>query len=216
MWPVAPAISCGTASRTARRTVSGFVLSRETDRPKRTSAAIIGGLRGAPPFLIPRPLKNTTISKERAMNNRPTFTSRFEIDDESRIVVVSLAGDFDPSAVEELHPQIQELVRAGYRRYVFDLAALDHLGSIALRLLVALAKQVRGEGAVALSGLHGRIETLISMTSVDRILTSYSTRDLATAALRNRDFRRPPVGLVGSWPLTSRFASSRRRRPHRP
>ena len=124
------------------------------------------------------------------MSSRPSsFTSRFEIDDDSRIVVVSLTGDLDPRAVEELHPQIQELVRAGYRRFVFDLAALDHLGSIALRLLVALAKQVsqvRGEGAVALSGLHERIETLIEMTGVDRILTSYPTRDLAMAALRQR------------------------------
>jgi anti-sigma B factor antagonist len=148
------------------------------------------------------------------MSSRPTYTSRFEINDELRIVMVSLTGDLDPSAVEDLHPQIQELVGAGYRRFIFDLSALDHLGSIALRLFVALTKQVKGEGGVALCNLAEPIQSLIELTKVDRVLRTFPGRDLALAALRNPAFRRAPVGLAR--PLTSRFASAPRRRPHRP
>jgi len=150
------------------------------------------------------------------MSSRPTYTSRFEIDDDWRIVIVTLTGDLDPSAVEDLHPQIQELVGAGFFRFIFDLSALDHLGSIALRLFVALAKQVKGFGGVVLCNPAERILSLIELTKVDRILRTFPSRDLALAALRDPDFRRAPVGLASAWPLTSRFASARRRRPHRP
>ena len=149
------------------------------------------------------------------MRNHPMFTSRFEIDDECRIVIVSLTGDLDPTAVEDLHPQIQELVRAGYRRFVFDLYDLDHLGSIALRLFIALARQVKGEGGVVFCGISERIATLIELTNVDRILRAFPTCDLAMAALESPDFRGPPDGPANAWPLTPRFAFARRRRPRR-
>jgi anti-anti-sigma factor len=152
---------------------------------------------------------------ERAMSSRPTFTSRFEIDDERRIVVVCLTGDLDPSAVEDLHPQIQELIAAGFSRFTFDLSRLEHMGSIALRLFVALAKQLKETGGVALCGLPERLALLIDMTRVDRILKVYSTCELAMAALRNPGFRRPPVGLATQWRSTFRAASGPRRRPHR-
>ena len=63
------------------------------------------------------------------MSRSSQFASRFEIDDETRVCVVSLTGDLGPAAVGDLHPQIQELVRAGFRCFVFDLSALEHLGS---------------------------------------------------------------------------------------
>jgi anti-sigma B factor antagonist len=154
--------------------------------------------------------------KERVMSSHPTYISRFEIDDELRIVMVSLTGDLDPSAVEDLHPQIQELVGAGYCRFIFDLSALDHLGSIALRLFVALAKQVKRIGDVALCNPADRIQSLIELTKVDRVLRTFSTRGLALAALRNPGCRRAPLGLARDRPLISRFASAPRRRPHRP
>jgi hypothetical protein len=93
------------------------------------SVAIIGKTPGGTSLsLIPRNRKhgdeNGCIPREREMSSHPIFTSRFEIVDESRIVIVSMTGDLDPRAVEDLHPQIQELVRAGYRRFVLDLSAL--------------------------------------------------------------------------------------------
>ena len=45
------------------------------------------------------------------------------------------------------------VVRAGYRKFVFDLSHLEHIGSMGLRLLVGLAHQVKGDGSVVLCDL---------------------------------------------------------------
>jgi anti-sigma B factor antagonist len=150
------------------------------------------------------------------MSGHAAFASRFEIDDPSRVVVVSLSGDLDPGAVEDLHPQIQELVWAGYRRFVFDLSELSHLGSIALRLFVALANQLKGDGSVVLCAVGERIRALIDLTGVDRILRSYPTRADAVEAVREVPACKPPIGLAAVRPLTSRVASGQPRRPRRP
>src|SRR4051794_2769737 len=88
-----------------------------------------------------------------AVDNKPRLTSRFEIDDDTRVCVVSLGGKLDPEGVDDLHPQVQELVRAGYKRFVFDLSALDYVGSLGLRLFVGLANQLKSDGSVALCDL---------------------------------------------------------------
>jgi anti-sigma B factor antagonist len=75
------------------------------------------------------------------------FASQFEFTPDSRAVVIALAGKMDPEAVQELYPQIQEVFRAGLRRFVFDLSNLEHAGSLGLRLMVGLQNQVKGEGA---------------------------------------------------------------------
>ena len=130
------------------------------------------------------------------MSSQPTHTSRFEIDDERRIVIVSLTGDLDPSAVNELHPQIQELVRAGYHRFIFDLTALEHLGSLALRLFVALAQQLKGRGGVVLCNPSERIALLIDLTKVDRVVWTAASRGGAFVALRNLESRGSPLAAA--------------------
>jgi len=143
------------------------------------------------------------------MNSQTSFTSRFEIDDNCRIVIVSLTGDLDPSAVGDLHPQIQELIRADYRHFIFDLTGLEHLGSLALRLFVALTIQLKRKGDVAFYGLSDRIASLFEMTNVTRLLRAYPSRDLAMAALRNAGFRRASVAARRR--PTSPAASARQR-----
>ena len=125
-----------------------------------------------------------TIKRILHVNTSRGFTSRFEIDDDTRVVIVSLAGNLDSVAVEELHPQVQELVRAGYRRYVFDMMGLEYVGSLGLRLIVGLANQLKGDGAVALCHATGGVRSVIEMTKVDQVLRTYTTREDAAEAVR--------------------------------
>ena len=78
------------------------------------------------------------------MSGNSDFTSQFECDERTHVCVVTLTGNFDPFAVEGLQPRVQEKVDAGYRRFVFDLSQLHHIGSLGLRLLVGLHNQVKG------------------------------------------------------------------------
>jgi anti-sigma B factor antagonist len=149
--------------------------------------------------------------------SRPSqFASRFEIDDETRVCVVSLTGDLGPAAVGDLHPQIQELVRAGFRYFVFDLAALDHLGSLGLRLLVGLANQLKGDGAVALCAVPEAVRGVFALAKLGGVLPAYPSRADAVSAVRIRRATATPAGRrPPAPPPTSRPASSRRRRPRR-
>ena len=118
------------------------------------------------------------------MSANTRFTSRFEIDDDTRVCVVTLAGNLDPEAVEDLHPQVQELVRAGYTRYVFELSGLEYIGSLGLRLVVALANQVKGTGSVALCDLTDGVRSVLELTKVDRVLPMFHSRAEAVGAVR--------------------------------
>ncbi len=72
------------------------------------------------------------------MPKKLAFANFFEFTPDNRAVVIALAGKLDPEAVEELHPRIQEVYRAGLRRFVFDLTNLEYAGSLGLRLLVGI------------------------------------------------------------------------------
>ncbi len=117
------------------------------------------------------------------MNTPPRFTSRFEIDDTTRVCVVTLRGHLDPVAVEDLHPQVQELVRAGYRKFVFDLSGLDYIGSLGLRLVVGLANQLKADGSVAMCQMTDSVKSVVGMTKIDLVLPTYPSRTEAVGAV---------------------------------
>lgn len=110
------------------------------------------------------------------MNDPARFAVRFEFYDTSRVCVVVLFGSLDPVAVEQLHPRIQRLVQTGYRRFVFDLSAVDHIGSLDLRLFVGLAQQLRAEGGLALCGPSEAVRAVADMTRLEHIVPILSSR----------------------------------------
>jgi anti-sigma B factor antagonist len=120
------------------------------------------------------------------MSGKSDFTSRFEIDERTRICVVTLTGNFDPVAVEDLQPRVQELVNSGFRRYVFDLSQLHYIGSLGLRLLVGLHNQVKGDGAVVLCAVSSKVQAILDLTKVRNVLQQYPARADALDAVRNR------------------------------
>jgi anti-anti-sigma factor len=118
------------------------------------------------------------------MPEHPAFACRFEFTPDNRAVVIALAGKLDPAAVEELHPQIQEVYGAGVRRFVFDLSRLEHAGSLGLRLMVGLANQVKGEGAVAVCNPTEAVRRVFEMTRITDVLREYPSRAEALAAIK--------------------------------
>jgi anti-anti-sigma factor len=117
------------------------------------------------------------------MPGHPAFACQFEFTPDNRAVVIALVGKMDGEAVEELHPQIQEVYRAGVRRFVFDLSKLDYASSLGLRLMVSLSNQVKGQGAVALCGASEAVRTVLTMTRVNQVVPEHPTRAAALAAV---------------------------------
>ncbi len=110
------------------------------------------------------------------------FTSQFEFTEDNRAVVIALAGKLDPEAVADLHPQIQEVYRAGLRRFVFDLSELEYAGSLGLRLIMGLQNQVKGQGRVAVCSPSEALRSMLEMTKLTEVLPPYPTRAAALDA----------------------------------
>ena len=116
------------------------------------------------------------------MPNSPEFDCQFSFTPDNRAVVIALAGQMNPEAVAELNPQVQEVFRAGLRRFVFDLSELEYAGSLGLRLMVGLANQVKPEGRVAVCGPNPKVRSMLTMTKLTEVLPEYPSRAAALQA----------------------------------
>jgi anti-sigma B factor antagonist len=105
-----------------------------------------------------------------------------EFDTGNGVVVISLVGKLDPLASEQLTPLVEKAYQAGWRRFVFDLGGLNYVGSLGLRLFVALHQRVKGDGAVTLCNSTRAVLTILNMTKLDRILRHYPSRTEAVDA----------------------------------
>ncbi len=117
------------------------------------------------------------------MSTHAGFACLFTFTSDNRGVVIALQGKLDPEAVQELHPQVQEVYQAGVRRFVFDLSELSYLSSMGVRLLLGLRNQVKQDGQVVLCHPSAEIMSLVDMMKLNDIFPIYPTRAEAVAAI---------------------------------
>ncbi len=114
----------------------------------------------------------------------PPFSCRFEFTADRRAAVVVLVGKLDPVAVEELHPQVQEVYQAGVRRFAFDLSRLEHTGSLGIRLMLGLQNQLKGTGLLVLCAPVPAVRDVFEMMKLTEVLPIYPTREAALEAVQ--------------------------------
>jgi anti-anti-sigma factor len=115
------------------------------------------------------------------------FSCQFEFTPDNSAVVIALVGKLDAEAVQELHPQIQEVCQqGGLRRFVFDLSQLHYIGSLGLRLLLGLRLQVKGEGRVTLCYTTPAVQSVLDMMKLKDVLPVYASRDEALEATKQK------------------------------
>lgn len=117
------------------------------------------------------------------MSTQAVCAFALETDPVSRVTIVAVSGKLDPVAAEDMAPALDEAVRAGARRFVFDLSELVYVGSLGLRLFVGLLNRVRGEGGVALCSVRPGVLKILDMTKLTAVLRHYPTRHEAVDAL---------------------------------
>jgi anti-anti-sigma factor len=80
--------------------------------------------------------------------------------------------------------KVQELVEAGARRVLLDLTEVTYVDSAAIGCLMDIHRLLRdGGGVLGLVGLQPRVETMISMTGVLKLIEAYRDETEALAAL---------------------------------
>jgi len=84
--------------------------------------------------------------------------------------------------------QVRQIVEDGARKLVIDLEAVAYIDSASIGCLMDIQRLLKGrDGAVKLSGLQPRVETMLSMAGVRRIVDIHRAEAGALAA-----FGRPP------------------------
>jgi anti-sigma B factor antagonist len=80
--------------------------------------------------------------------------------------------------------EVQELVESGARRVLLDLHEVVYMDSASIGCLMDIQRLLRArDGVLGLFGLQPRVETMISMTGVLKLIQAYRDEAGALAAL---------------------------------
>lgn len=83
--------------------------------------------------------------------------------------------------------EVRQLVEVGARKLVIDLAAVSYVDSASIGCLMDIHRLMQDKaGTVKLSGLQPRVETMISMTGVHKIIDIHREEGEALAAFGAR------------------------------
>lgn len=98
----------------------------------------------------------------------------------SDVVVVRPEGRLNMVAAPRLREQLRDLVHSGSARVVVDLAATEFIDSSGLGALVSGLKAARQAGGdLRLASPTAQVRSVLSLTSLDRVLRTYDSADAA-------------------------------------
>ncbi|GAT67875.1 stage II sporulation protein [Planomonospora sphaerica] len=102
-----------------------------------------------------------------------------------RLQVLVVAGDLDHHTAPRLRAALDELTLVSGAGLVIDLSGLTFCDSTGISLLVAAHQRAQDAGAApALAGLDPDIANVFRIMGLDRLFSSYESREKAVAALQ--------------------------------
>jgi len=94
--------------------------------------------------------------------------------------ILALSGRLDTETAADVELALQDLLAAGERRYLVDLAGIGYVSSAGLRVLLALAKKLDGgKGELKLCGLNASVRQVFDMTGFSKLFAIFPNRDAA-------------------------------------
>jgi anti-anti-sigma factor len=110
----------------------------------------------------------------------------FRTSADAGVLIVNVSGRLDSVTSPRLDAEVRRQLDAGQRRLVFDLSQLEYISSAGLRVLLAAARQLRGQGAVAVAGPNDLVRQVIEIAGVTGFIQICDDTGDATAALQSR------------------------------
>jgi len=105
-----------------------------------------------------------------------------QIDQEQQdgVRILALSGRLDTETAADVELALQDLLGAGERRYLVDLAGIGYVSSAGLRVLLALAKKLDGgKGELKLCDLNASVRQVFDMTGFSKLFAIFPNRDAA-------------------------------------
>ena len=103
-------------------------------------------------------------------------------------LVISAAGRIDHQTAEAfrkaLEPKLVNCAEGG-DRVILDLAAVDYISSVGLRVLLMASKRASAQkGKIAVAAMQPNVAEVFRISQFNRILAAYDTVDAAVAELQ--------------------------------
>jgi len=100
------------------------------------------------------------------------------------VLVVELRGRLDAATSRDVETFLLQKIDAGDRLLVLDLAGLEYISSIGLRVFMMAAKRVRVvDGKVVVCALQPAIQEVFTIAGFSALFTAFETRAVAAASL---------------------------------
>ena len=98
--------------------------------------------------------------------------------------VLALSGRLDTETAVDVELSLQDLLAAGERQFIIDLAGIGYVSSAGLRVLLSLAKQLDGgKGTLRLCGLNPSVKQVFDVAGFSKLFTIFPDRAGATKSL---------------------------------
>ena len=79
-------------------------------------------------------------------------------------LVISISGELDTTTTPELEAVLAQESQSNPKTYIFDLADMDYISSVGLRVFLANLKKVKGAGGrMLLAGLNEEVQEVFDM-----------------------------------------------------
>lgn len=96
------------------------------------------------------------------------------------IYIIEISGRMDTISSKEVEAKLEEAIDHNYAKIIIDLAGVDYISSVGLRvLLAALKKQKEKMGSMMLASFQPFVRDIFKMTGFDRIFTISSSQEEA-------------------------------------
>lgn len=101
------------------------------------------------------------------------------------ITTVGLKGRLDAATSKTAEERLLQLIEAGERHMIMDLAQLDYISSVGLRVLILVAKRLKQvEGRMVVCSLQEPVRHVFDIAGFTTLFPLYDSRDQALVHLR--------------------------------
>jgi anti-sigma B factor antagonist len=96
------------------------------------------------------------------------------------VCIVGISGRMDSLNSKDIEAKMNLLIENDTAKIIIDLADVDYISSVGLRvLLAALKKQKQKQGSIKLVSLQPFVSDIFKMTGFDKIFSIYSNQEAA-------------------------------------
>ncbi len=130
---------------------------------------------------------------------------------QGEVVVLAPVGSLNTQTSPKLEQKAVEHLNASERKFVVDFSKVDYISSAGLRVLLMLAKRLKGQGALALCGLSDDVRKVFAICGFERDFTIARTRDEALEHVLSAAGGAPAAAPATHAPAAARPLPLRRR-----